>query len=207
MMDSKVYEKIQKLLELATSPNEHEAKSAMEFARKLMLQYNINNFQRQITTLVANYPKQSTIPTFPRIVNVLVRVFGCGVTYSKECNIVEIYGFADNIKVAEYAIEMVCNQALVDYRAEYAKYRSLSFREGFWQGFANGLYAKFKGDMMASKAAEEYKPVWDFMARFNFDKSAQSTTDAAGVLVGSTFGANATIRRGVGSVNTGRVIA
>ena len=40
-MDNKVVERIKKLLSLASSPNEHEAKMAAEKANELLLRFNL----------------------------------------------------------------------------------------------------------------------------------------------------------------------
>src|SRR5690606_18958374 len=43
---SRVLERVAKLLALAESPNEHEAQAAMNAAQRLMLKYNLENIAR-----------------------------------------------------------------------------------------------------------------------------------------------------------------
>jgi hypothetical protein len=116
-----IIERIKKLLELTTSPNEAEAKQAMEFAKRLMAKYSVqftDLSQEEIQQAITReyywndtaFSKQGVFEQMPEIMNIIAPIFGVQVliyTKTKKSGFhiskdreFELIGFPANIRSA-----------------------------------------------------------------------------------------------------------
>lgn len=202
MTQEQVISKIKKLLELASSPNENEAKLAMEKAQRLMQEYCIENTllneeERRIE--VREYSAPFSFPGLaefiPTICFTISSLFGGYVLVKGKTPL--IYAYPTNQVVIKHAVDCILNQGREDCVKEFAKTRSLAFLPSFWAGFNEGLANKFK-----PLAPEKGIEIWD-AAKAAAQKNAKGSYNigsygySAGLNAGKSSGENATIRPGV----------
>jgi hypothetical protein len=180
----RITEKIKKLLELATSPNEHEARRAMEMAQKLMIQFNISEALltdsisseaiEEIDYSNEHFNRLGVREQLPRIVKTIGRIFGCFGLYDRRGTgviaKVKLYGYPTNLKIAQYALDSIFAQGFIEYKAAYKKHRSAMIGLEFWDGYAFGLQRKF--DQFASRESNNALAIYDPVAQYAKDRSA-----------------------------------
>lgn len=218
----KVTEKIKKLLELATSPNEHEARRAMEMAQKLMIQFNIDevdlntaNVSEQI--IQENYDNElfnriGVREQLPRITKTIGRIFGVFALFNRRgtgvISEVLLFGYPTNLKVAKYALDSILQQGALEYKAVYRANRSTLGGLEFWDGFAYGLQRKFES--FSSKEANSALVVYDPVERYTKERSGGSfnlsSFDGSSREAGIAAGLRAEIRSGITSTNKGNLL-
>lgn len=125
-------EKIKKLLDLANSNNEHEAKLASEKAQELMLKYNISmlDLPQEFLKEQESCPRMSPEDVF--VNNIISDYFF--VTILRGRNKLVLVGTKENIEVAKY-VRAFLKQTFKDlFRASDA-----TNRKAFYAGLAAGL--------------------------------------------------------------------
>ncbi len=220
MTQEKVEELIKKLLDLAASPEQHEADLAMERAKELMLKYNIQQSSLASETEQLKVDRQPYVVPFrassfalkqmPLICTTLCKNFNVFVSITLSTGVIEFWGFPLNIKLARYACDAILNQLQMKWREEYRKARTISFTENYWIGAAQGIYAKFriktpttdiKALTLYNKVEQEFtahvKGVW---STGGLDKNA------AAQAVGNAAGKEAEIYRGITVQNGGKFL-
>lgn len=149
-MDNKLIEKIQKLISLADSPNENEAKSAMAKAQELMLKHNID--MRSVQDHDSEYGAE-TSDTFKRepanskyINSILQGFFFVEIVKSKrrEGSYFNYIGEKKNIDTAMHMrnfLTATFDRLWKEYKKENNASNSSkgSFIYGVYQGFRNKL--------------------------------------------------------------------
>lgn len=201
-------EKIRKLLDLASSPNEHEAKLAMDRARELMAKYCITledtvETKPIVTSLDYTPPIRLNNANFKyttMIVNTLSKHFGVIPTIMNG-NQLHVYGFSKSLKLAFYAFDTIFNQLNAAFRVGYSRERSITFSEAFWFGAAQSIHRKFKLEVTEYNALTVYDPVKAKIAEMNLGASKYDVNPASmrGQLAGQSAGQEASFYKGVES--------
>ncbi len=122
--DEKLLKRVEKLLALASSSNEHEALLAMQRVRELYAKYNIKRLQEQqgfqpneYNIVIVNHKKKIVPQHQSMIASILTRHFFVEVVFSslydqhKDCDhkTLEILGTNQNVKMAEYVYYFLWN--------------------------------------------------------------------------------------------------
>jgi hypothetical protein len=215
--DEKIIEKIKKLLELAASPVEAEARLAKKRAEELIAKYSIKLVEESDKPLeILHVPYELKIKNPPTGLREILahlalavgRQFGVYPLLNDDRKSFKLVGFETNIKLVDYAIDCVVNQGMADFRAGYAKARSMAFAPEFWQGFLLGLSEKFKSDNSQEQGLVVYDPVKDHMKQFGTATTTFTKSDLLeGQHAGRQSGANVQIRKGVDTSYQGRFLA
>ena len=160
-MDNKLIEKIQKLISLADSPNENEAKAAMAKAQELMLKHNID--MRSVESHDSEYINE-TSETFKRehpymkhINGILQDFFFVKVVKScrRGASFFNYIGEKNNVATAVHTKNFLMDtfeRLWQDYRKETGATRGS--KTSFIYGLAQGISAKLKEQRQA--AEEQY---------------------------------------------------
>lgn len=189
--------KIQKLLALAESPNEHEAKAALLKARELMARYKlteqkINNVSRKMvknicTNIVCSKRKNPWIVGLSAIIgeNYCCRSY-CEHVYRKQTRNIEFIGLADDVEICaaifEYAVDCVLSK-IKCIRKENKGNDSIYVRQicdSYGYGFTAGIKKAFE------KQEEENKSSWGLVL-----VTPQEVLEAVQNWKEETFSANA----------------
>ena len=157
-MDNKLIEKIQKLISLADSPNENEAKAAMAKAQELMLKHNID--MRSVQNHDSEYVHETT-DTFKRehpnmkYINNLINEFFF-VKVVKSCRRGGSYfnyiGEKNNVDTALHTVNFLkatFDRLWKEYKAETGAGRGS--KSSFIYGLYKGLEAKLTEQRMAAE--------------------------------------------------------
>ncbi len=166
--DIAILRKLEKLLSLAQSANEHEALLAMEKVQELYSKYNIKRIQEGIQpeffSLIINFKKKNAPSTFIHIASLLQGHYFVNVVFSElydplcdeSHKIIEILGTRHNVLMAEYVFHFLkerINSLWANYQKEKltpGRYK-LSYQKGVLVGFQSKLdkiqKEKIKNDM------------------------------------------------------------
>jgi hypothetical protein len=214
---NKISEKIQKLLSLATSSNENEAKLAANKASELMVKYNLRlqdlkeklEYNKDVLDVQVRAKIEDKF-----IIPILTEYFFVKIVSSKE-NFGKTYyilGEEENVKIANY-VYLFLKRTFRDLWKSYKK--ETKSPKGYQQSYYYGLYSGLKTQLEATKVKvqEETKAVVVTDANLNkFMKSAfprirsKSTKvnhrDARAEYRGLSDGQNIRINKGVESKAT-----
>lgn len=154
----KLLDKVQKLLALATSSNEHEALLAMNKVRELYAKHNLEQAaeakKTQFAHIVICHRKKRIEPHQSRIVSILVghffvRVLTCNLFEAKsgeDHRAIEIIGTRENAVMAEYVYHFLLQQsdfwvreAVKTSKRKLSPVERKSFRLGILAGFSEKL--------------------------------------------------------------------
>jgi len=161
----KILDKVQKLLALAQSANEHEARNAMAKAHEFLLKHNLsllelkttwNYVHKQIGEVGRRNPIKSIISSIIcRFFFVeAVWTFGYDQHKDRSGQILEIYGTPDNIAMAEYVYDYLQNisEILWIEHKERKKIYGNRHRRSFIYGLLNGFYNKLEERFIEHKS-------------------------------------------------------
>lgn len=218
MIDQKIIDKIKKLLELTTSPNEHEAQRAMDHAMRLMEKYSINfvdstdnNTQKilEVEWWPVSGDKRGLIEQIPAIVAIISPIFGVhGIIKSNWGKIRELslVGYPANIEIAKFAIDSIVNQALCEAKVEYKKHRSTLFNYAFYSGYTIGLRKKFDASHQAAEGIVVYDAVKQYVQDNTKGNFASESFDGDALNSGINAGLRAELRKGIATSGSGKLI-
>lgn len=156
----KIFQKIEKLLNLAESSNEHEALLAMEKVRQIYKKYNIERFQKNLetnyTTLTINLKIKRVPSSVFLITNILQNHFFVSTVFSKiyvvdencEYRSLVLMGEHHNVMMAEYVYEFLI-QKIQSLWKEYQIKERLPFK--FKASYQKGLLTGFQSKLDALK--------------------------------------------------------
>jgi len=165
--------KIEKLLSLATSGNEHEAASAMRTAQRLMLQHNLAAIaapdaeSRRYQFRHLGRPKARTTESERRLATLLGEHFFVDIIWvpvwrhedGKRGTQLEICGTPENVELAAYVHGFLTETAERLYR-EFKRRERLA-GDGERQSYLAGVLAGFQDKLSAERRAEEQEAlVW-----------------------------------------------
>lgn len=165
--EPKVVRRIRKLLALADSPNEAEARAAMTKAFELMLRHNVSEAEasaahryvvRQLGEVRARRPKHEHLLAGLMSGHFFVDVTlvpGFSVATGQKGRAVEIAGTAANVELAAYAWDFVLHTGEALWRAR----RQAGGGKGrFLEGLVLGFRERLEGE--AARCAQEEGLVW-----------------------------------------------
>ncbi len=154
--DMAIIRKLEKLLSLAQSANEHEALLAMEKVQELYSKYNIKRIQDGIQpeffSLIINFKKKNAPSTFIHIASLLQGHYFVNVVFSElydplcdeSHKVIEILGTRHNVLMAEYVFHFL-KERIDTLWANYQKEKltpgryKLSYQKGVLVGFQSKL--------------------------------------------------------------------
>lgn len=220
MTDEKIIEKIKKLLELAASPNENEARLAYNRAKDLMAKYSVDitaedTKSKEIVELVyiPDFKSPNSLWDYmPQIALAIVKPFGVFVLMhnwaNKNSRKMKFVGFKTNIEVAEHAVDCIVNQCLADFRLKFAEERSMAFAPAFWSGVARALTARFAQSSVNETGLVVYDPVKKFMEKYKPAEFLGANSNAENAArAGFESGNSAQIRSGITTGNQGKLLS
>lgn len=221
----KILDKIQKLMSLAQSNNQHEAELAMAKAQEFLLKYNLSLLEvetnrkyvhKQIGDVGRGSPIKSLIST---IINKFFFVetlwmYGYDPHSDKKGRILEIYGTPENVEMAGYVHDYLHNisEKFWDgYKRKQKKVTGNKHRRTYIYGLLNGFYHKLETKIVEN---ESKSLIWKgdpqlgtyFRRRnpsirqttFRYSKSCREAYDS-----GMKSGKKLVIRKGIKSQNSG----
>lgn len=225
-MNQKLIEKIQKLLALAESPNENEARAAAEKANALLIEHNLS--MQEVENAQFNYTNdtlhegKSMMTEFKYIGSIIQKHFFCRVVVSRSRRerktTLLIAGEKTNVEVAKY-IWAFLNRTYKDLWDKHKKATGLgqSSRQAYFVGLSEGLSEQLT---VQRKKIEDDRalvlkrnPELDKFMQKEFGRTGTYSTssgrqDAEAQAAGREHGKAIQIRRGVTSTdgNKGRLL-
>jgi len=175
----RLLDKVNKLLSLAQSTNEHEAKLAMKKAQELIKKYNLKRVQNHETAKyvykIINH-KKKRIENFQRMIcSILSDFFFVDIIYSylydsqtrDTHRVIELLGTLENVLMAEYVYFFLSNQLKLLWTYHQAKTgASFKVKRSYWIGILEGFKNKLE---QMEKKEPDFK---------NYKKSEQKTISA-----------------------------
>jgi hypothetical protein len=157
--DARLLERVEKLLSLATSSNEHESLLAMEKVRELYAKHNLDRikeslFDDAMDSLYLTKNKKKTEPTEAKILSILndhfrVKVIHTHLYNASACErykAAEILGRRENILMAEFVYHFLSQQVDSLWEAHKKSTRcSGRLRRSFQMGVLSGFDEKLQG--------------------------------------------------------------
>lgn len=163
--NNKLFATINKLMALAQSPNEHEARSAMTKAHQLLLKHNLSlldlktqqcYIHKQVGAVGRRNPIKSMISSILGqffFVETLW-VFGYAPHEDRTGRVLEIYGTPENVEMAEYVyhtLENVSERSWAEHKREQ-KISGNRHRRTFIVGLLEGFYQKLDGRVIENQS-------------------------------------------------------
>lgn len=138
-MNKEIIEKIQKLLSLATSDNQHEAELASKKAQELLIKYNLSLSQIEVPEYETTSIGVMRNPAMIFINNILTDYFFVN-SFRKHNNYV-YYGTKENLLIAEYIRDFLNKSFKTLYKNEAKRnqWKSGANRKAFYFGLYKGL--------------------------------------------------------------------
>jgi predicted SprT family Zn-dependent metalloprotease len=224
-----VIAKIEKLLSLAQSSNQHEAENAMKFANRLMKKWNVSlvleDKERNFTEAVITEPTKRRNASLFALSNLLKNHFFVNIIWVYECNeftgkfgwALEIVGTETNVEIASYSAEFIMRVAEREFKKakqENPHITKMNFINGVICGFREKLDAQERQDNKESmetgctdlvsvndpKLDEYYHKRHPHIRHSNYGITGGR---GSGFGSGSAVGRNLTISRGVSSNGSG----
>ncbi len=184
--------KIKKLLALGTSPNEHEAKTAMLKAQELMVRHNLSmkdveieeQQQQDVTVGVSNHT-YTQAKWKPALANVIANNFRCHsigrqVQYRGSATRICFVGLEDDVDIAmavySYAMHFITKESGRLKRQFYkhqgsAKGIEMSYAFGFVRGLKEQYDEQVQSDAMYAMVLVKDQRVDDFIKEHTTQKS------------------------------------
>lgn len=164
-MDTKLIEKIQKLLALSESSNKHEAELSMLKAQELLAKHKLTLKEvKEFKTFNSAIKENITKVTFTKakwkakLARLIADNFGCYHYFkTRHTNTITFFGREEDIVVCnivlEYAIDCI-NSAVKRLRYQYRRnnyYSTKGLENDYALGFINGLHEKFEEQKKANQ--------------------------------------------------------
>jgi len=200
-MDEKLVKKIQKLLALSESSNEHEAQSAMLKAQELLIKHKLSLKEvKEFKTYNDSIKEKKTKISFKKakwkaeLASLVGDNFGCYVFFkTRYSHTITFFGKEEDIIVCnimlEYAVDCI-NNAVKKLRYQYLKegYSTKGIENDYAMGFINGLSEKFEEQKQANQewglillkdeeVTKEYNKI-DFRGKVDTNTSFQGHNEA-----------------------------
>lgn len=165
--EERLMRKVEKLLSLATSSNEHEALLAMQRVREIYAKYQLDclrdNDRRQYEYLVINRKRKRIDAVESLIYAILVEHFFVKVIYSTtydaeafcEYKVAEILGSKENVLMAEYVFHFLLSRtkALWESYKDASDYTSVQIKNSYTLGVLTGFRTKLRQQSSDHQAA------------------------------------------------------
>ena len=201
-----VVSRVKKLLSLAGSANENEARAAMEKARRLLLKYNVElveaDGERSFTRRRLGPVKGRHASWELWLAMILNDFFFVEVLWARsyaahrdlEGTVLEVYGTPANVDMAEY-VHAYLTQVLRGLWDDYRRRRSLTGnreRMGYWTGLLQGFHEQLDRKERSRRArAASAELVWKGDARlqswYRYHNPRVVTRRSSGVAASEAF--------------------
>lgn len=163
-MDTKIVEKIQKLLALSESSNEHEAELSMLKAQEMLAKHKLSIKEvREFRSFNSAIKENITKITFTKakwkasLAKVIANNFGCYHYFkTRRTHKIVFFGREEDVLVCnialEYAVDCI-DSAVKRLRYQYSKcgFSTKGIENDFAMGFIRGLYEKFEAQKKANQ--------------------------------------------------------
>lgn len=188
---SQVFEKIRKLLSLATSENVNESEVAMNKANALMMRWNIERLEKEDPKFIHRHLGK------PGRLNVIVKMLSTilhshffvealflesyDVKLAKRGRVLEICGLRENVEIAEYVYHYLLNTAEMHWKI-HKKENKASHRTNYIYGLLLGFYEKLEEQQSQQKQDQALVWLGDpelaryFKKRYPYTRSAGSSS-------------------------------
>lgn len=164
MNKQQITDKIQKLLALANSSNEHEAQAAAKMAQQLLTKYNLTMTEVQkeeidYTSELVETDRQRQNPAWKYVQSIVREFFFVEIVQSKRSgvgiiggdlrfksfHIYMVFGKSHNVEIAKFVIEFLM-RSFQDLFDDYRKRTGagLSSRNSYYLGLFKGLHEQLK---------------------------------------------------------------
>jgi len=227
-MENKILEKIKKLLSLATSPNENEAKLASEKAQALLLKHNLS--LSELDYEESRYSKETLVEGRAKVEDkfihaILAKFFFVTLVRSRKIGGVYILGEKTNVEIARYTkayLEQTFKALFKAYKKETGC--PSGHRQSYYFGLHKGLTEKLEAQKKAFE--EQFKAnnpnsnyglvvtdkalarfVRDQFGNLRSSRSKFSNRSDDAQSAGKEAGSNIRINRGLSSSNSGETLA
>lgn len=226
-----ISDKIKKLLNLAQSSNENEAKAAANMAQRLMVKHNLTSVNLDSCeyddSVIAEYARASVeskyvhdlISKFFFVNVVTVRsVKRNPITYqASRVSEVTLFGTSENIEIAGYTYQFLSNS----FKRLWKQYQletgaTASSKQSYMLGLWRGITSQLKESRQSVEQETGLVVVKDHgIAKYQQSKigrtqnssSKVSARDSSATASGTAAGKNLRISRGIGSSHSGKVLA
>ncbi|MEI8125314.1 MAG: DUF2786 domain-containing protein [Parachlamydiaceae bacterium] len=150
--ENSVFRKVQKLLALATSSNQHEAEQAMIKSQQLLLKHNIESKyiggEEEEKVFLKRIIKQKKENSKMNAIGAILETFFVATVYhrSTECTYLEIVGNAVNIEIAEHVALVLQSELdkMWDQTKKTANLKGALAKNSFFRGLARGYCNKIQ---------------------------------------------------------------
>ncbi len=156
-MDTKILEKIQKLLALSESSNEHEAQLSMLKAQELLVKHKLSLKEvKEFKTFNSSIKEKISCVSFTKakwkgqLASIIADNFGCYMFFkTRGTHTITFFGREEDIAVCnivlEYAVDCVTS-AVKRLRYQYSKngYSTKGLENDYAIGFTKGIKVKFE---------------------------------------------------------------
>jgi predicted SprT family Zn-dependent metalloprotease len=171
--ESRIIQRIARLMALAQSPNEHEAQAAMNAAQKLMLKYNIENeatkkkAKPQYSFMHLGKPTGRVQESDRVLADILIRYFFVEAIWvpvyrpfeKKKGTVLEICGSLANLEMASYVHSFLTDTAERLWKEHKRKQRITGDKDR--RSFISGVMLGFRDKLKAQeKVNEEQGLIW-----------------------------------------------
>ncbi len=210
MTKQQIIETVKKLLALAGSPNEHEARLAMQRAQETIKKHSVSiteDTQDKIQEVQIPYTKlcMGSEQSGPRVMVPICQMFGVHMIRRRD-NKVALFGFETNIKVALHACDCILHQLNAQLEFAYAKKRIFlgpNFIEDYWLAASCALRDRFAPETEIGMGLVLYDKAKEYCYSHYTVTPGQVAQFAGtpGINAGTKAGNEAQLRRGVESTN------
>lgn len=178
------FAKVEKLLALGRSSNEHEAALAMQKANELIEKYNLQQAateqERRYAHVIITRHKKRIEDWQRSICDILTNFFYARIIHSsvydprsdEKYRTIEIFGRAENVAVAEYCYHFLERELEYLWQMNRGRFqgRTITEKRSYWLGVLHGFRKKLQSQVAAKPGAQP--------------KTTASTTTSALVVAG-----------------------
>lgn len=212
------YEKIQKLLSLANSANENEAKAAAKKASELLVKYNLSVQDIEIKEYENQVLSERTraVSEEKYILSLLTKYFFVQTYFNRsrksKTTTCKVVGTPENLEIAHYVYDFL----LRSFRNSFKEYRKLSgcdldARQSYYFGLHEGLKEQFElaktavqneTGLVVTKDLGLVRYLNKEVGGLRNTSSSVNSSNASARSAGRDAGKSMSIRKGVGSGST-----
>lgn len=164
------FSKVEKLLALARSENEHEAALAMQKANELIEKYNLQQMtaehQRRYAHAIINHHKKRVEGWQRSICGILKDFFYVKIVQAalydpisdQEYKTIELFGLAENVAVAEYCYHFLERELAYLWGVNRGKFsgRTMTEKKSYYLGVLHGFYKKLNEQQKSAPVANDH---------------------------------------------------
>lgn len=213
---NKVFERIQKLLSLASSSNEHEAQAATLKANQLLLKYNLKDMQKvhdheEIVYVKRVYETKRTNAMINALYDILGNFYVRPIYNRVQGGVyLEVIGSKINVELADYIAKFLVGE--FDYlwkkaQKENSWLKGIQKKNSFYQGLCDGFIRKLHQERnMVSESDQKAllkinqdlsKKVKIVYSRLGSSSRKANSTDEKAAQMGIMRGLGLSIRKGL----------